>query len=163
MGTSTSEDAAPDERIIVPGLAGLEALLGREIGISAWTPVGQPKIDHFAEVTGDDQWIHTDVDRATCESPFGGPIAHGHLLLSLGPALAWTIFTIEGVRLAVNYGLDHVRFLSPVPSGARVRLRVALAELRDAPNGKLAAYDYTLELEGSTKPACVARTLALYG
>jgi acyl dehydratase len=162
MGTSTSDDSAPSERIIVRGLAGLEPLVGREIGISAWMPVGQPQIHHFAEVTGDDQWIHTDVDRATRESPFGGPIAHGYLLLSLGPALAWTIFMIEGVRLAVNYGLDYVRFVSPVPSGARVRLRVALAELRDVPNGKLAAYDYTFELEGSTKPTCVARTLALY-
>jgi acyl dehydratase len=156
-----STTASSGGRVVV-GIAGLESLVGREIGVSDWTTVDQPQIDGFGAVTGDDQWIHVDVERATRESPFGGPIAHGYLLLSLGPKLAWSIFTIEGVRLAVNYGSARVRFLTPVASGARVRLRVALAELRDAPTGKVAAYDYTFELEGSAKPACVARVLTLY-
>ncbi len=157
-----SEAPSSTTPIAVKGIAGLEALVGQEIGVSGWVPIDQEAIDKFADVTGDHQWIHVDVERAKKESPFGGPIAHGYLLLSLGPALSWGVFTVEDITLAVNYGLDKVRFIAPVPAGSRVRLRVGLAELRDNPMGKLAAFDYTFELEGSEKPACVARALALF-
>jgi acyl dehydratase len=157
-----SEAPSSTSPIVIEGVDGLEALVGQEIGVSGWVPIDQDEIQRFADVTGDHQWIHVDVERAKKESPFGGPIAHGYLVLSLGPALSFGIFTVSNVTLAVNYGLDKVRFLTPVPSGSRVRLRVGIAEVRDASMGKLAAFDYTFELEGSEKPACVARALALF-
>lgn len=148
--------------VVIPGVDGLAAHLGTEIGVSPWTSIGQSQIQRFAEVTGDHQWIHVDVERASKESPFGGPIAHGYLVLSLLPSLAWQVLTVQGPRLAVNYGLDRVRFLTPVSADRRVRLRVTLAELREAPMGTLATYENTFELEGAEKPACIARSLTLY-
>lgn len=157
-----SEAQQSSTPVVIDGVDGLEALVGKEVGVSGWVQIDQDEIQRFADVTGDHQWIHVDVERAKKESPFGAPIAHGFLVLSLGPALASGLFTVENVKLAVNYGLDKVRFLTPVPSGSRIRLRVGVAEVRDAPMGKLVAFDHTFELEGSEKPACVARALALF-
>ena len=96
--------------------------VGEALGTSEWVQITQERVDTFADATGDHQWIHVDVDRARAESPFGGPIAHGYLSLSLLPMLGWQIFTIEGARMGVNYGSNKVRFPSPVPVGSRLRL-----------------------------------------
>lgn len=136
--------------------------IGKEIGISSWHVVDQQKINEFAETTGDKQWVHVDVERANRESPFGGPIAHGYLTLSLVAALSMEAgIAPKDTIAAFNYGLDKVRFLTPVKAGSKVRLRVALAELTPKDQGILAKYICTMEIEGAPKPALVAETLAM--
>jgi acyl dehydratase len=137
--------------------------VGRELGTSSWVVVDQARINQFAGCTGDHQWIHVDVDRATREGPFGGPIAHGYLTLSLVAAMLIEIGIIPADAAAgLNYGLDKVRFLAPVKAGARVRTRVMLisAEKQD---GKrlLLELDCRLEIEGEAKPAVIAETLCM--
>jgi len=137
--------------------------VGRELGISNWITVGQDRIEQFATCTGDRQWIHVDVDRAKRESPFGGPIAHGYLTLSLVAAMIMELGLIpEDAATGLNYGLDKVRFIAPVKAGSRVRAR---AKLRAAePQGDartLLRLDCTLEVEGQAKPAVVAELLCL--
>lgn len=135
--------------------------IGQEFGVSDWIIVEQERIDAFADATGDRQWIHVDVERTRAESPFGGPIAHGFLTLSLIPALSKTIYRVENARLGINYGLNRVRFLAPVPAGSRIRVR---SELVDAAKVGDAAVDltvrHTVELDGSAKPAAVAEMIA---
>ena len=141
----------------------LEGRVGQELGVSSWRAVTQADIDAFAAVTGDDQFIHVDVARATAETAFGGTIAHGFLTLSLLSVLGREgLPAIAGRRMGVNYGLERVRFVSPVRSGARVRGRFALAGLeRRKPGEVLLRYGVTVEIEGGTKPALVAEWLAL--
>ena len=140
----------------------LEALVGQEVGVSTWHQVTQDQIDRFAEVTGDDQFIHVDPVRAAA-TPLGGTIAHGFLTLSLLSILGRAaVPQVRGRAMAINYGLDRVRFISPVKSGASVRGRYALAGLeRRAPNEILLRYKVTVEIEGGAKPALVAEWLAL--
>ena len=144
-------------------LAGLGERVGHELGISDWVTMDQPRIDTFASCTGDRQWIHVDVERAKRESPFRGPIAHGYLALAMVAPLAMEVGIIpRDAAAGLNYGVDKVRFLAPVPAGARVRLRVVLTGIEPREGGQVIMKTHnTLELEGSEKPALIAETLAL--
>jgi acyl dehydratase len=137
----------------------LKGLVGQQIGTSAWLTIEQDRIDGFAETTGDHQWIHVDPERAK-DGPFGSTIAHGFLTLSLIPGLSWEVYTIEGARLSVNYGLNKLRFITPVKVGSRVRAHLTVASVEDVPGNALqVALNVTIELEGAEKPAAVAETL----
>lgn len=144
-------------------LADLSEHVGQELGVSDWVAIDQARIDTFASCTGDNQWIHVDVARAKRESPFRGPIAHGYLTLAMVAPLAMEIGIIpKDAAAGLNYGVDKVRFLAPVPAGARVRLRVTLSGVEPRDGGQMIMRTQnTLELEGSEKPALIAETLAL--
>jgi acyl dehydratase len=146
---------------VFSGLDELRAAAGTSIGSSDWLTVTQDRIDLFAEATGDHQWIHVDVERAKA-GPFGSTIAHGYLTLSLLPVLVSQVYTVEGVRMAVNYGLDRVRFPAPVPSGSRVRAHVTVLEVADVTGGIQVRSEVTVEAEGQAKPVCVAVSLARF-
>ena len=137
----------------------LQALIGKEIGVSEWIAVEQQRIDQFAQATGDHQWIHVDPVRAA-SGPFGKTIAHGFLTLSLVPEMFATAFGIGDVHMGVNYGLNRVRFTAPVPSGSRVRGHFVLKSCEPIEGGAQLAVEVRVELEGSAKPACVAETLS---
>ena len=137
----------------------LQALVGREIGVSDWIGVDQQRIDQFAAATGDHQWIHVDPVRAA-DGPFGRTIAHGFLTLSLVPEMFATAFDIADVHMGVNYGLNRVRFTAPVPSGSRVRGHFVLKAYEPIEGGAQLTVEVRVELEGSAKPACVAETLS---
>jgi acyl dehydratase len=147
---------------IVQGIAGLRDLVGQHLGYSDYVEVTQERVNQFADATGDHQWIHVDVERAKRESPFGGPIAHGYLTLSLGPVLVPQVVRVEGVKMAVNYGCDKVRFPSPVPVGGKVRVGVELLDVSDIEGGVQVKERFTFEVEGAEKPACVAENLFRY-
>jgi acyl dehydratase len=136
---------------------------GRELGTSDWVTVDQPRIDQFAGCTGDHQWIHVDVERAKREGPFGGPIAHGYLTLSLVAAMLMEVGVIPpDAATGLNYGLDKVRFLTPVKAGARVRARVTLVSAQPQDGGRvLLKLDCRLEIEGEAKPAVIAEVLCM--
>ena len=135
--------------------------VGEPLGTSDWVQITQEQVDTFAEATGDHQWIHVDVERAREESPYGGPIAHGYLSLSLLPALGWQIYTTEGATMGVNYGSNKVRFPAPVPVGSRVRLSSVLLDVTQQPDGAVhLVVEQTLEIEGHPKPAVVAETVS---
>jgi acyl dehydratase len=140
----------------------LDDLVGREVGVSEWHEVTQPMIDRFADATGDHQWIHIDAARAAAQSPFKTTIAHGFLTLSLISSLLRSALTPTGVRLAINYGLNRVRFVSPVPSGSRVRGRFTLAAVERTGDAIQATWSATIEREGADKPACVAEWIVRY-
>jgi acyl dehydratase len=144
-------------------LSQLGEYVGRELGVSQWVATEQSRIDAFAACTGDRQWIHVDVERAKRESPFGAPIAHGYLTLAMIASLSMEIGIIpKDAAAGLNYGIDKVRFLAPVPAGARVRLRVWLIGLEPREGGQtIMKTRNTLEVEGSEKPALIAETLAL--
>ena len=137
--------------------------MGREIGVSDWITIDQRRIDEFADCTGDKQWIHVDVERARRESPFGGTIAHGYLTLSVAASLAIDAGVIPAdAAAALNYGLDKVRFLAPVKAGSRVRNRVVLLAAESKGTGRtLITLQNTIEIEGETKPALIAESLAM--
>jgi acyl dehydratase len=137
--------------------------VGRELGVSQWVAVEQSRIDAFAACTGDHQWIHVDIERAKRESPFRGPVAHGYLMLAMIAPLSMEVGIIpKDAAAGLNYGIDKVRFLAPVPAGARVRLRVSLIGIEPREGGQtLMKTRNTLEVEGSEKPALIAETLAL--
>ena len=137
--------------------------VGRELGASDWVTVGQDCIDQFAACTGDRQWIHVDVERARRESPFGGPVAHGYLSLSLLAAMVMELGVIPlDAATGLNYGLDKVRFIAPVKAGARVRMRASLASAEPQNGGRvLLKLQSTLEIEGEAKPALVAEVLCM--
>jgi acyl dehydratase len=140
-------------------LQDLQALVGQELGTSGWITVDQQRIDLFAQATGDHQWIHVDPERAA-KGPFGKTIAHGFLTLSLLPELFAAAFDVGDVRMGVNYGLNKVRFTAPVPAGGRVRGRFVLREYLPIEGGAQLTVDALIELEGSSKPACVAETVS---
>lgn len=141
-------------------LAELSACVGQEVAVSDWRSITQEQVNLFAEATGDRQWIHVDPERAKA-GPFGAPIAHGFLTLSLIPRFFETGLTIEGARMGVNYGLNRVRFTSPVPVGSRVRARLTLQATEPLPpDGMQMTWLVTVEREGSDKPVCVAESLA---
>ena len=135
--------------------------VGQELGVSDWTDIDQERIDAFADVTGDHQWIHVDLDRASAESPYGVTVAHGFLTLSLIPALSKANYRVENAKMGINYGLNRVRFLTPVPVRSRIRVR---SELVDAVKVDDVTVDlivrHTVELDGSQKPAAVAELIA---
>jgi acyl dehydratase len=134
--------------------------VGEELGTSDWLEITQQRVDAFADATGDHQWIHVDVERAA-SGPFGGTIAHGYLTLSLIPQLTPQIFVLDTPGTKLNYGVNKVRFPSPVPVGSRIRATATIAEVTDVPAGKQLVTRYTIETEGQDKPACVAETVAL--
>jgi len=141
----------------VEGIEGLRSLLGKEIGPGEWRQVTQEMIDEFAELSGDDQWIHVDVERAKKESPFGTTVAHGNLTLSLIDGFRLDLISATGFALGVNYGWNKVRFPAPVPSGSRVRARGEVMSVDEAGNGwHQVVTKFTLEVEGNEKPCCVA-------
>lgn len=145
---------------IFPTIADLAANVGQPLGRSETLVVDQPMIDAFAHATGDHQWIHVDVERAQRELDGGRTIAHGFLLLSLLPRLSATVYTVQRRSRGLNYGLDRVRFVTPVPSGSRVWLDVALAAAAPVTGGMRFTFDATLQLEAASRPALVATTLA---
>lgn len=140
----------------------LPGLVGQETGVSDWLEITQDRVNQFAEATGDHQWIHVDVERATRE--IGGPIAHGYLTLSLLPFLSQGLLPVKGVSRGINYGSDKVRFMNMVRVGKRVRLRQTLAGVEPKAGGMLIKNEITVEIEGEDKPALRAETLSLlYG
>lgn len=134
----------------------VKSLVGEELGISSWHLVTQEEIKAFANCTHDHQWIHLDVERAKKESPFGGPVAHGYYTLSLAPYFMDQIWAVQGIKMGVNYGLNKLRFPSPVPIGKKVRARATLNGAEDVTGGMQVTVALTFEIEGSDKPACVA-------
>jgi acyl dehydratase len=141
------------------GIDDAKSKIGQEIGVSEWMLIDQARVNGFAEVTGDHQWIHVDVERAKRESPFGGPIAHGYLTVSLLAKFAGECIAVDGIKLAVNYGLNRVRFASPVKVGSRVRARFILAAVDDIAGGAQMTWQATVEIDGGEKPACIAEML----
>ena len=146
----------------VVDLGQLGGLVGREVATSDWLVITQDRINAFAEATSDHQWIHVDSGRARAETPFGATIAHGFLTLSLLSALMRDAVTVDGPRMALNYGLNRVRFVSPVPSGSRIRARVALATVDDMGDSIQATWNVTVDREGQDKPAMVAEWIVRY-
>lgn len=141
--------------------ADLPTLVGKDLGYSQWREITQDQVNTFADATDDHQWIHTDPERAK-DGPFGGPIAHGFLTLSLAIPMWTELLDVEGVTTKVNYGLDKVRFVSPVKVGARVRMKAVIAEVTEVSGGYQIAVDQTIEVDGGTKPAVVARGLSRF-
>ena len=146
----------------IESIAQLADHVGREVGVSEWLEVSQERINQFAEATEDRQWIHLDVGRAARESPFKETIAHGFLSLSLLSVLGKQAMVVNGVRLGINYGLNRVRFVSPVPAGARIRGRFTLGSVEEIAGGLQATWNVTVEREGGEKPCCVAEWLVRY-
>jgi acyl dehydratase len=136
-------------------------LVGSELGVGEWVTIDQQRVNDFADVTGDHQWIHVDVERAKAESPYGAPIAHGFLTLSMIPALSKDNFRVQNAKLVINYGLNKVRFLAAVPVGSRIRVRSELADAVAKDEGTVdLTVRHTIEIDGVDKPAAVAEMIA---
>lgn len=141
--------------------AELAAHAGQELGVGDWLLVDQERINGFADATGDHQWIHVDVERAAREAPGGKTIAHGYLTLSLLPLLSQTVFKIRRRSRGINYGTDKVRFISPVPSGSRIRARQTLLSATPVDGGYRFVYEATVEIEKQVRPALIAQTISI--
>lgn len=137
----------------------MKSLVGQHLGYSEWMEITQDRVNLFADATGDHQWIHVNPERAAKESPFGGPIAHGYLTLSLAPVLLPQVATNLGFSMGVNYGCNKVRFMSPVPVGAKLRLGAELQQVDEISGGLQVTYALTFECEGAAKPSCVAEVI----
>lgn len=146
----------------IENLTELKALVGEHLGYSEYMEITQERVQLFADATGDQQWIHTDPERAKAQSPFGGPIAHGYLTLSLGPVLLPQVFTVGQVAMGVNYGANKVRFMAPVPVGAKLRAGVKLLSVDDIAGGAQVTIETTFETAGASKPSCVAEVIFRY-
>ena len=146
---------------MIEGIDGLKDLVGEHLGYSPYVEITQEQVNTFAEATGDHQWIHVDVERANA-GPFGGPIAHGYLTLSLGPMLSPQVFVVEGISMAVNYGAGKIRFPSPVPVGSKLRLGATLMSVEDVAGGAQVTMEFVFEVEGASKPSCVAEVIFRY-
>ncbi|MGH1565450.1 MaoC family dehydratase [Mumia sp. DW29H23] len=144
--------------LTVHGIDEIKALAGTDLGTSDWLEISQARVDTFADATDDHQWIHVDPERAA-DGPFGGTIAHGYLTLALIIPLFNALLEIKGVSMGVNYGLDKVRFPAPVPVGSRIRLAGRVASVEDVSGGVQMKVDFTVEIEGSSKPAAVAEAI----
>jgi acyl dehydratase len=140
-------------------LAAMRSLVGQEVVVSDWVTIAQERVNQFADATDDHQWIHVDLDRAKTESPFGGPIAHGFLTLSLLSSLFEKSIRMLDATMVSNYGLNKVRFPAPVPVGSRVRARLTLAKIDDLDDGAQLEWHVVVEREGAVKPVCVAELL----
>jgi acyl dehydratase len=147
---------------VIKTLDELQRFAGRQIAVTDWLEITQERINQFADATGDHQWIHTDAERAQRESPYGTTIAHGFLTLSLVPQLVQEAVQLGGLRMAINYGLNRVRFPSAVLAGSRIRARIVLQSIRELADSIEAVFSITIESEGSDKPCCVAEWLARY-
>jgi acyl dehydratase len=146
----------------IAGLHELSTLVGSEVAVSPWFDMPQQRIDTFADATDDHQWIHVDPARCSQESPFGVPVAHGFLTLSLLPAMLASSMRIDGLRLTINYGVNKLRFPAPVPVDSRVRGRLQLASFEAIEGGAQVIWNVTVEREGSAKPVCVAEFVLRY-
>ena len=146
---------------IFNGISELTAAAGQELGTSDWVTVDQERINTFADATGDHQWIHVDAEKAAA-GPFGGTIAHGMLTLSLLPSFMYQLYRVDGVTMAINYGLNKVRFPAPVPAGARVRATSRITSVTQLEGAVQAGLSTTIEVEGGAKPACVAESIVRY-
>ncbi len=145
---------------VIKSIDDAQSLIGEELGVSEWLEIDQKRINDFADVTGDHQWIHVDVERAKAESPYRTPIAHGFLTLSLIPALSKDNFRVENAKLAINYGLNKVRFLAAVPVDSRVRVRSELADAAKVDDNTVnLTVRHTIEIDGVDKPAAVAEMI----
>jgi acyl dehydratase len=142
----------------INGIDELKKAVGEDLGASDWLEITQERVNTFADATGDQQWIHVDPERAKA-GPFGGTIAHGYLTMSLGPVLLPQVVTVTGFSMALNYGLNKLRFPSPVPVGSKLRLAAKLLDVEDVKGGVQTTYELTFQVEGSDKPACVAEAL----
>jgi acyl dehydratase len=148
---------------VIEGIDELKSLVGQEVGASDWVEVTQQRINEFADATEDHQWIHVDAERAKTDSPFHSTIAHGFLTLSLLPHLAAQALKVQGdFKMGINYGLNRLRFVSPVPSGSRVRATFKLQSVEDVTGGIQITWSVTCETEGGQKPALVAEWLVRY-
>ena len=145
--------------LTLTGIDEVKSHVGQELGVSEWHEVTQEDINQFADVTGDHQFIHVDLEKAK-ETPFGGTIAHGYYTLSLAPKFSYELVAFEGFAFGVNYGTNKVRFPSPMPVGDRVRMRMRCASVDDIPNGAQVTMELTFEREGGEKPVCVAESLS---
>ncbi|MRV72722.1 MaoC family dehydratase [Duganella sp. FT92W] len=137
----------------------MKTLVGQEVAVSPWFDITQERINQFADATGDHQWIHTDIERARRESPFGGPIAHGFMTIALVPAMLESAVTMVDMKMGVNYGLNKVRLPAPVPAGSRVRARLTIQRIDDIEGGAQVEWGVVIEREGGDKPVCVAELL----
>ena len=144
----------------IQGIDGLKAKVGEHLGYSDWLEVTQDQVKRFADATGDHQWIHVDVDRANAESPFGGPIAHGFLTLSLSNLFLPLLIEVPGASAGINYGTGKVRFPTPVPVGSRVRGGAEITAVEEIAGGVQTTIAITVEVEGQDKPACVVESLS---
>jgi acyl dehydratase len=144
------------------GFDGIKSAVGTEVGASDWIEITQDRINKFADATCDEQWIHVDEDRAKAEAPGGKTIAHGLLSLSLAPMFIRSVMGLKGLKNTLNYGADRIRYLSPVPAGSRLRGRITIAEVEEPPDGLRVNYHLVVEIEGGTRPACVAELIALH-
>jgi acyl dehydratase len=145
----------------VQGIDTFHDLIGKHLGYSPWHRIDQKQINLFADATDDHQWIHVDPERAK-DGPFGGTIAHGYLTLSLAPVLLNEIMKVQGMSMGVNYGCNKVRFPSPVPVDSNLRLGLAVAEVENVTGGVQVVLDLTFEVEGASKPSCVAQVVYRY-
>lgn len=146
---------------VINGIDGLKSSVGSHLGYSNYMTITQERVNQFAEATGDHQWIHVDVERAK-SGPFGAPIAHGYLTLSLGPVLLPEIFTVGGISMGVNYGANKIRFMSPVQVGSKLRAGAKLVQVDDVAGGAQVTMEVTFEVEGAAKPSCVAEIIFRY-
>lgn len=144
------------KRTVLGGIDDARGYLGQEIGVSDWLPIEQSRVDAFAEVTGDMQWIHVDPERARRESPFGATIAHGYLTLSLLAKFFQDSVDLSAAKMILNYGLNRVRFVAPVKVGSRVRGRFVLKGIEDIAGGAQLVWEATVDIDGEPKPACAA-------
>lgn len=147
---------------IFDGIDAVRSAVGTHLGYSDWVLVTQDRVNEFAEATGDHQWIHVDPERAKAESPFGGPIAHGYLTLSMSNEMLPQIVEVRGVSMGVNYGVDKVRFPAPVPVGSRVRGGAELLAVDDVTGGIQTTMRVTIEVDGGTKPVCVIDAISRF-
>jgi acyl dehydratase len=165
MGEPVTSEVGRNAAVVLHGVEGLRERLGQEVGVSHWRTVGQGDIDTFASLTGDQQWIHVDPERART-GPFGATVQHGFLTLGLATGLLWEVCTVEGFGMVLNYGLNRVRFPAPLRVGSRVRVHVEVADVRELPtpegSGAEAVYRLTYEVEGQAKPCCVADLVFRY-
>lgn len=145
----------------IESIEALKGMIGEHLGYSEYMTISQERVIQFAEATGDHQWIHIDVEKAKA-GPFGGPIAHGYLTLSLGPVLLPQIFSVGGISMGVNYGANKVRFVSPVPVDSQLRAGVKVLAVDDTAGGARVTLEATFECKGASKPSCVAEVIFQY-
>jgi len=161
VGATQVSEAHTSGPVVITGLEGLEAHVGQKVGVSDWKPVVQEEITAFAKLTGDEQWIHVDPERAA-EGPFGTTIQHGFLTLGMSTGLLWSVCVVEGFGMILNYGLNKVRFPSMLPVGSRIRMHVEIAEVKQLEGGAEVVWRLTYEVEGKPKPCCVAELVFRY-
>jgi acyl dehydratase len=157
-GVGTTTTSGP---LVITGVEGLQAHVGQSVGVSDWKTVEQDEITTFAKLTGDEQWIHVDPERAAA-GPFGTTIQHGFLTLGLSTGLLWSVCVVEGFGVILNYGLNKVRFPAPLTVGSRIRMHVDIAEVKPLDGGAEVVWRLTYEVEGKPKPCCVAELVFRY-